>query len=71
MEAPEMKTASEIVKAYPNLGLYEHTIKNFAREGKIISVKAGSRTYINVQSLFDLLNGKTARGTGVFGNTNK
>ena len=54
---PRMRTVMQIKREFPQLQLSERYLRQLAKSGEIPAVQAGNKILINVDKLFDYLNG--------------
>lgn len=56
---PRMRSIPFILKNYgAELGIGNRYLRQLAKSGKIVVAKTGNKTLVNLDSLFDYLNGK-------------
>ena len=59
-KVPRMRTVKQIQAEFPDTQMSIRMLRQLARENKVAHVYAGNKLLINVDSLFDFLNGKGA-----------
>lgn len=59
-KVPRMRTVPQIKKEYPELQMSTRLLYQLAKERKVVSVNAGKKILINIDSLFSFLNGEGA-----------
>lgn len=59
-KVPRMRTVKQIQAEFPDIQMSIRMLRQLARENKVAHVYAGNKLLINVDSLFNFLNGKGA-----------